>query len=95
MRSRRMAIGAALLATANWSVLSIASTRAADRANFETLGVLFAQNRSFDYLDDLFPGANGIASATPAQVQQRDHDGNLLSALKAIGSRLFDVDRLT
>ncbi|HEY7006807.1 MAG TPA: alkaline phosphatase family protein, partial [Sphingomicrobium sp.] len=29
--------------------------------------VIYAENRSFDNLYGLFPGANGLANATPAQ----------------------------
>jgi len=42
--------------------------------------VIYAENRSFDHLFGLFPGANGIAQATnPTQV---DHDGTPLPYLR-------------
>src|SRR6266849_3519071 len=45
----------------------------------EHVVVIYAENRSFDHLFGLFPGANGIAQATnPTQV---DHDGTPLSHL--------------
>src|SRR6185436_240548 len=34
--------------------------------------VIYAENRSFDHLYGLFPGANGIANATPEQYIQVD-----------------------
>ena len=40
--------------------------------------VIYAENRSFDNLYGLFPGANGIANATPEQKTQLDHDGKPL-----------------
>src|SRR5712664_4589114 len=45
----------------------------------EHIVVIYAENRSFDHLFGLFPGANGIAQATnPTQV---DHDGTPLPHL--------------
>ena len=32
--------------------------------------ILYAENHSFDNLYGLFPGANGIANATPAQAEE-------------------------
>ena len=37
--------------------------------------VIYAENRSFDHLYGLFPGANGVGNATPEQYTQVDHDG--------------------
>ncbi|HEU4390491.1 MAG TPA: alkaline phosphatase family protein, partial [Blastocatellia bacterium] len=37
--------------------------------------VIYAENRSFDHLYGLFPGAEGIAQATAGQKTQLDHDG--------------------
>src|SRR5439155_4167616 len=45
-------------------------------ARIEHIVVIYAENRSFDHLYGLFPGADGIASATLAQKTQLDHDGN-------------------
>jgi phospholipase C len=47
--------------------------------------VVFAENHSFDNLYGLFPGADGIASATPQQKTQLDHDGTPLKALSVFG----------
>ncbi len=46
--------------------------------------VIYAENRSFDNLYGLFPGANGIANATPAQYTQVDHDGKPLPHLPPV-----------
>jgi phospholipase C len=46
--------------------------------------VIYAENRSFDHLFGLFPGANGIARATAEQATQVDHDGKPLSTLPPV-----------
>ncbi|HEY7237994.1 MAG TPA: acid phosphatase [Burkholderiales bacterium] len=46
--------------------------------------VIYAENRSFDNLYGLFPGANGLANATPAQYVQVDHDGTTLPHLPPV-----------
>jgi acid phosphatase len=43
--------------------------------------VIYAENRSFDHLYGFFPGANGIANATPGQYTQVDRDGKPLAEL--------------
>src|SRR4029450_13913300 len=43
--------------------------------------VIYAENRSFDNLYGIFPGANGIPNATPAQYTQVDRDGTPLPEL--------------
>jgi phospholipase C len=40
--------------------------------------------RSFDNLYGLFPGANGIANATPSQFTQVDRDGKVLATLPPV-----------
>jgi len=55
---------------------------AADLSAIETIVVIYAENRSFDHLYGLFPGANGIANATAEQKIQRDHDGSVLPYLQ-------------
>src|SRR2546426_5669181 len=60
------------------------ATRGADRlAGIEHIVVIYAENRSFDHLYGLFPGAEGIAQATAEQKTQLDHDGKPLPALPA------------
>jgi phospholipase C len=44
-------------------------------ARIQHVVVIYAENHSFDNMYGLFPGANGIARATPEQSTQRDHDG--------------------
>jgi hypothetical protein len=55
---------------------------AADLTVIETVVVIYAENRSFDHLYGLFPGANGLANATEEQYTQRDHDGSVLPHLR-------------
>ena len=55
---------------------------AIDLSKIETIVVIYAENRSFDHLYGLFPGANGIANATSEQKTQRDHDGSILPYLQ-------------
>jgi phospholipase C len=47
----------------------------------EHIVVIYPENRSFDNLYGLFPGANGVADATPEQRTQVDHDGEPLPHL--------------
>ncbi len=74
--ARRCAAGALTLSLAGSAAL------AADLSKVQTIVVIYAENRSFDHLYGMFPGANGVANATPAQYQQRDHDGSVLPFLK-------------
>ncbi len=46
--------------------------------------MIYAENRSFDNLYGLFPGANGQANATPDQYIQVDHDGKPLPHLPPV-----------
>src|SRR6266513_2670294 len=50
----------------------------------ETIVVIYAENRSFDHLYGLFPGANGIADATDEQKTQLDLDGTALPYLPPV-----------
>src|SRR5262245_37418290 len=50
----------------------------------EHIVVIYAENRSFDNLYGLFPGANGIANATPATWTQTDRNGALLATLPPV-----------
>ncbi len=47
----------------------------------DTVVVVYAENRSFDHLFGFFPGAEGIAQATPEQKTQLDDDGRPLPHL--------------
>ena len=50
----------------------------------QTLVVIYAENRSFDNLYGTFPGANGLAEASPQSITQLDRDGRPMSGLPAI-----------
>lgn len=52
--------------------------------DIEHIVVIYAENRSFDNLYGLFPGANGIKQATPEQYIQIDHDGKPFKELPPI-----------
>jgi acid phosphatase len=55
-------------------------------ASIDTVVVIYAENRSFDNLYGLYPGANGIAKALsdPASYTQLDRDGSVLPTLPAV-----------
>ena len=60
---------------------------ATDRTGLERIQhivVIYAENRSFDHLYGMFPGADGIANATPAQYTQVDYDGTPLPHLPPV-----------
>lgn len=46
--------------------------------------VIYAENRSFDNLYGLFPGANGLANVTPEQYTQIDRDGKPFDVLPPV-----------
>src|SRR6266511_4282994 len=53
-------------------------------AKIEHIVVIYAENRSFDHLYGLFPGADGIAQATAEQKTQLDRDDSPLSHLPPV-----------
>ena len=53
-------------------------------ASIEHIVVIYPENRSFDHLYGLFPGADGIANATPEQYTQVDDDGTPLPYLPPV-----------
>src|SRR6478752_3489512 len=63
----------------------VAPDAAARMARIGHVVVIYAENHSFDNMYGLFPGANGIAKATPEQYVQRDHDGAPLPELIVFG----------
>src|SRR5256885_9794999 len=80
-----MKIGRALALSASFLVIASCATRPdADLARIENIVVLYAENRSFDHLYGLFPGAEGLAQATPEQKTQLDHDGRPLPHLPPV-----------
>ena len=54
--------------------------------------MIYAENRSFDNLYGLFPGADGIAEATPASYRQRDRDGRELDRLPPVWKQAPNPD---
>jgi acid phosphatase len=49
-----------------------------------TIVVIYGENRSFDNLYGLFPGANGLSKGTPAGATQLDRDGSVLKELPPV-----------
>src|SRR3954447_794997 len=60
------------------------SDQAAGLSRIEHIIVIYAENRSFDNLYGMFPGANGLANVSPAQYQQVDHNGQPLPTLPPV-----------
>ena len=76
----KLAIGlAALLACG-----AVAGAPLPGLEKIEHVIVIYAENRSFDNLYGLFPGANGIANARPENTVQVDHDGKPFAALPPV-----------
>ena len=70
-----MGLGAAALG------IPLQAATGAELQRIEYIVVIYAENRSFDHLYGLFPGADGIAQATPEQTTQLDLDGQPLPHL--------------
>ena len=86
MRTRLGPRSLSLLATAALATLAATATpvRAADGINkIDHILVVYMENRSFDNLYGLFPGANGLAQAG-ATATQVDKDGKPYQTLPAI-----------
>src|SRR5262245_30739452 len=80
--SRRLDLRSLLPALLLVLMTAARNVSAADLSAIDTIVVLYPENRSFDHLYGLFPGANGIANATKEQYTQRDHDGSILPYLR-------------
>jgi phospholipase C len=76
--ARLSALGFVFLALA-----SCATQHSARLEQVQTIVVIYAENRSFDHLYGLFPGAEGIAQATAQEKTQLDLDGKPLPYLPA------------
>jgi acid phosphatase len=63
---------------------SPAPTTRTGLSRIQNIVVIYAENRSFDHLYGLFPGAEGITDATPAQYTQLDRDGKPLPSLPPV-----------
>jgi acid phosphatase len=59
-------------------------TAATGLEKIQHIVVIYAENRSFDNLYGLFPGANGQSNATPDQYMQVDNDGRPLPHLPPV-----------
>jgi len=68
------------------AMLGSGCTNTASRglAQIDTIVVIYAENRSFDHLYGLFPGASGVAEASDEQKIQLDHDGSPLAQLPPV-----------
>jgi len=64
--------------------VAVASPTDEDLAKIEHVVVIYAENRSFDNLYGLFPGANGIANASLESTTQLDRDGTPLPVLPPV-----------
>jgi phospholipase C len=74
-------IAAAVIAVVFAGTAGHAAAAPAGIEQIRHIVVVYAENRSFDHLYGLFPGANGIANATPEQATQVDHDGTPFAEL--------------
>jgi acid phosphatase len=61
-----------------------ATSPPAGLSRIEHIIVIYAENRSFDNLYGMFPGADGVANATPEQYTQVDYDGKPLPHLPPV-----------
>jgi acid phosphatase len=57
---------------------------AAKLSRVRNVVIIYGENRSFDNLYGLFPGANGIARASVESITQKDHNGNPLPTLPPV-----------
>lgn len=81
---RRLSLGLVAGAAALAACAPMPATRTGGLERIEHIVVIYAENRSFDHLFGLFPGAEGIAQATPEQKTQLDHDGRPLAMLPPV-----------
>lgn len=64
-------------------------------SDIEHIIVIYAENRSFDNLYGLFPGANGINNATPDQYTQIDHNGKPFKRLPPVWKSKSNAPAIT
>lgn len=82
---QHLAKASLMLAYSALSACATTSSQTADGLDaIKHIIVIYAENRSFDNLYGLFPGANGIANATAEQSSQIDHDGKPFKILPPI-----------
>ncbi len=90
-RFRNLLLAAAAAALAGCAQLGVGPREGIDQVDHVI--VIYAENRSFDHLYGLFPGAEGIAQATAEQKTQIDHDGKPLATLPPVFERGKPSDR--
>lgn len=88
-----------LLALAALPALSAHAAAPASRPaaldHIETVAVIYGENRSFDKLYGLFPGANGVLQARPENGSvQRDRDASVLAAMPPVWQKGNKADPL-
>jgi len=83
MKQKLLLAGVLALATA-----ADTGAGAATLSDIETIVVIYAENRSFDNLYGVYPGANGLSNLQPADYQQRDRDGSVMKELPPVWGRL-------
>jgi len=81
---------AALLIVPGFGLPSLAAD-AAPINKINHIVVIYAENRSFDNLYGLFPGANGISNALANYVAQVDHDGTPFAVLPPVWANEHDL----
>jgi acid phosphatase len=79
-----VALGALLAGLLAGCATPVTTTRQASIDRIDHIVVIYAENRSFDHLYGLFPGANGIANAPPESYVQVDRDGRVLPHLPPV-----------
>ena len=86
LATRRSALAAAgVLLLASCALRTAPPPAASAMQRIDHVVVIYAENHSFDNLYGLFPGADGVANATPEQRTQVDHDGTPLKELIVFG----------
>ena len=75
---------AAFVAVLLLAALGTARAQPAGLQQIERVVVIFLENRSFDNMFGLFPGANGIAQARPETTVQVDRDGRPYALLPPV-----------
>ena len=73
-----------ILIAVTWALASPSMAAAPDYGVIQTVVVIYAENRSFDNLYGMFPGAHGLADAGETAITQLDRDGKPMRGLPAI-----------
>ncbi len=77
-----MTLATTTLASLGTTTLAMAAKP--NYADIQTVVVIYAENRSFDNLYGIFPGANGLAKASRTAITQLDRDGKPMRGLPAV-----------